>query len=325
MSADLGTSHRDLRNSTQSREKYTRSGYHPQGLANFDQIENLVLSFKATPDGKALAAAGPRAVRLIDSSGKEVRRFGGRDIVGQSAVFSPDGKYLVAGLDTGGVRIWDAHAGTVLRDMPTHAQAVTSLAFADQGKSLVTGSLDGTALVWDFSHLLTAPTTISANAAKDELEKWWKALANSDGAIAARAMQSFADRPAEACAFFKARVRPIPGVSPERLTQLLRDLQSEQYPIRQRATIELEKLGGQARSELEKALAATPPFESRRRIETLLQKLEPPITSPELLQQIRALEVLERIGTSDARQLLAGCRRRSRHRLRKTPEMPSNV
>jgi len=290
----------NVRLAMHGRGRSTRSGYTPADLTYVEQLDNLTLSFPPRPDGK-LAAAGPRAIRMLDVGGKEMRRFGGRDIAGQSAVFSPDGKYLAAGLDGGGIRIWDASTGAVYRDAPAHTAAVTSLAFAYEGKTLVSGSLDGTAIAWDFDRLLKAP---AAKAASADFEKWWLALANPDGAKAAEAMQAFAAQPAETCAFFKMRLRPVPSATAKQIAQLLADLQSDQYPIRQRAMVELEKLGGQARSALEKALLANPGVEPRRRLESLLQKLEPPIAAPDLLQAIRAIEVLERIGTADARELL---------------------
>ena len=264
------------------------------------EVENHALTFIKAPDVKQLAAAGPRGIRVWNAAtGKEVRRFGGRDVVGQSAVFSPDGKYLVAGLDNGGIRFWNAATGTVLHDAVAHTMQVTCLAFADDGKTLVSGSLDGTAIAWDLDHLLKAPL-----AATVESEKLWASLGQTDAEKASHVMQAFIAQPKETLAFFQARLRPVPTVAPQRLIQLLADLQSAQYGVRQRATEELEQLGGQARPALEKALDASPALEARRRIEALVTKLEPPFADPGLLRTIRALEVLERIGTLDARVIL---------------------
>jgi hypothetical protein len=137
-----------------------------------------------------------------------------------------------------------------------------------------------------------------------ELDKHWASLGQADGEKASQAMQAFTARPKETLVFFKARLRPLPAVAPERLTQLLVDLQSNQYAVRQRATEELEQLDLQARLALEKALDAQPAVEARRRIEALLKKLEPPFVTPDRLRSIRAVEILERIGSMDARVFL---------------------
>ena len=211
-----------------------RTGY---AMGHHD-TDNKTLALITAPDGKHIAVAAQRCIRIVDFlTGKEVRRFGGRDVVGQSAVFSPDGKYLVAGLDNGGIRFWNAATGAVLHDVPAHAATVSSLAFADEGKTLVSGSLDGTAIAWDMVHLLKKPAADMAN-----LEPLWKALGQTDGEKCAEAMQAFADRPKESVAFFRDRLSPAPAADPKRLRQCLTELQSNQFAVRQRANNELEKL-----------------------------------------------------------------------------------
>jgi WD40 repeat protein len=290
----------NLRSSRHAETRDARSGNNVGDLGHLEFFENLTMSFLYTPDAKHLAAAGPRAIRLWDAgTDKEVRRFGGRQVAGQSAVFSPDGKLLAAGLDDGGIRFWDAISGAVLRDVPAHGAMVTSLSFADAGKTLVSGSLDGTAIAWDLNRLLKDPP-----ADTTELDKLWASLGQADGEKASQTMQALTARPKETLALFKARLRPVPAVAPDRLTQLLADLQSNQYVVRQRATAELEQLDLQARPALEKALDAQPAVEARRRIEALLKKLEPPFSAPDRLRSIRAVEVLERIGSRDARLFL---------------------
>jgi hypothetical protein len=264
-----------------------------------DQIENLALALMNIPGGQRRAVAGPRSIRLLEiGTGKELRRFGGRDVRGQSAVLSPDGKYLVAGLESGGIRFWDRASGTVIRDAPAHRLAVTALAFADSN-TLVSGSLDGTAIAWDVKLLLKA-----SPPGPVELEALWASLGRTDAEKAAQVMQAFVDRPKETVAFFKGRLHPQPIAGDKRLSQLTSDMQSNQFAVRQRASDELDRLGGQARAALAKLLDAQPPIETRRRIESLLQKLDPPFAGPELIRGLRAVEVLERIGTPEAREVL---------------------
>ncbi|HYT91916.1 MAG TPA: hypothetical protein VEL76_24595, partial [Gemmataceae bacterium] len=67
---------------------------------------------------------------------------------------------------------------------------------------------------------------------------------------------------------------------------------------------ELEKLGTRAEAALGKALAGKPSLEVRQRLERLLQKLEGPISAPETLRLLRAVEVLEHAGTPQPREVL---------------------
>jgi hypothetical protein len=54
---------------------------------------------------------------------------------------------------------------------------------------------------------------------------------------------------------------------------------------------------------MRQALAGRPSPEVRRRLGELLQRLDP-LASPELLRGLRAVQVLEQVGTPEARDLL---------------------
>jgi hypothetical protein len=66
----------------------------------------------------------------------------------------------------------------------------------------------------------------------------------------------------------------------------------------------LEKLHELAEPALQNVLQGKPALEVRQRVEQLLEKLHGPITNPEQLRMIRAVEVLEHIGTPEAKQVL---------------------
>src|SRR5205814_1501697 len=100
------------------------------------------------------------------------------------------------------------------------------------------------------------------------------------------------------------RLRPAPAVDSGRLERWLRGLESDRFVERERATTALERLGDAAVPYLRRALAGTPAPETRRRLEHLLEKLEPLSRTPQRVREVRAVEVLERIGTPGARALL---------------------
>ena len=90
------------------------------------------------------------------------------------------------------------------------------------------------------------------------------------------------------------------------LDKLIAQLDNSLFEVREKASQELEN-EHVAELSLRKALSAQQPsLEVRRRLERLVEKLEGPVTSPETLRALRALEVLEHIGTAEARQVLAG-------------------
>jgi hypothetical protein len=63
-------------------------------------------------------------------------------------------------------------------------------------------------------------------------------------------------------------------VDPKKLAQLIADLDSEKFAVRQQATADLEKLATSAEAELQKALEKKPSLEVTRRLEDILLKVD---------------------------------------------------
>jgi hypothetical protein len=105
-------------------------------------------------------------------------------------------------------------------------------------------------------------------------------------------------------ALLKERLQPARPAEPARLRRLLADLGSEGFPVRNRAQAELEALGDLAEPALRQALKGKPALEVERRIQGLLGKLRGPVQRPDTRRAVRAVAVLEDIGTPEARQIL---------------------
>jgi HEAT repeat protein len=100
----------------------------------------------------------------------------------------------------------------------------------------------------------------------------------------------------------RKHVKAVPPSDVKRLGQLIADLDNDDFAVRERAQRELERMGEDAAPVLRKALAGKPALEVRRRIESILKMARR--LSLETLQVVRAVEVLENIGTPEARELL---------------------
>jgi hypothetical protein len=137
-----------------------------------------------------------------------------------------------------------------------------------------------------------------------ELEQSWQALASSDGIKAFAAICDLSSSPKEAVAWIKDKVRPAGPSSDKQIEELIAQVNDPQFKVREKATADLYKIGEPIVPALDKALEGTPTLETRRRLEEMRAKLTGMVLQGERLRGYRAIEVLERIGTSDARQVL---------------------
>jgi hypothetical protein len=137
------------------------------------------------------------------------------------------------------------------------------------------------------------------------LPSCWVDLASDDARQGYAALCWLADHPRRAVPYLEVRLRPAVPYDPKRLARLIGELDGDEYAVRQRATKELEALGERAEPALRAALARKPPLEVHRRITRLLDRLDGPVTEPEVLRVVRAVEALERMGSAGARALLS--------------------
>jgi RNA polymerase sigma factor (sigma-70 family) len=254
------------------------------------------------PDGKVLASSSFDGVLFLwdAATGKQLRRltWGEGRRAGPVNVlaiaFSPEGRMLASAEepfsspDGACITLWEVATGQVRVRLAGHQGDVNCLAFAGDGRTLVTGSTDTTALVWD----LAAPPS---RKGPDEL---WADLLAPDGARAWRAICDLAASPAGVK--FLGRALPVPPPPDEaQVTRLLKALDAADFQERETATQELAKLGPAVEPALRRALGARPPAEARRRLDRLLAGL-----SAERPRSERALEALELSRLAEAEQVL---------------------
>jgi WD40 repeat protein len=222
---------------------------------------------------------------------------------GAKVAFSADGTRLAqAGVDRI-VHVWDVRTGQELASLAGHTGSISCVAFTPDGKMLASASADTTALVWDVAAVTAKPFAARILTAA-ELQADWGRLSEPDAAKGFEAICELTDSPKETLALLKEHLKPAPPLDAARVQTLLMMLDSDVYKERQQATAELLKLGERTVPAMEKALAAGPPLELKQRLEGLIKQLAGATLTAEQLRAVRAVEVLERLGTAEARQLL---------------------
>jgi hypothetical protein len=265
------------------------------------------LSF--APDNRTLAVNyDDGTIRLWDVvTGRETRVIGEplppeRANRCLAVAFAPDGRSLAAGYDDRTARLWEVVSGGERARFEGHRGVPLSLAYSPDAALLASGSSDHTVLIWDVLGQRTAPRR-QDSMSPEELDRLWTDLADADASRAYRGVQTLLGDAPHAVALLKDRLRPVAPVEGQRIVRLVRELDSDAFSVREKATRELDTLGDLAEPALRAAVAGGPSPELRRRAEGLLAQLDA-CRSPALLRGVRAVEVLEYIGTSEARRLL---------------------
>jgi hypothetical protein len=143
------------------------------------------------------------------------------------------------------------------------------------------------------------------NPAAKDLDGFWRDI-GGNARTAHRALAHLAKAPAEAVTLVREYLPPAPGRPPEprEIARWIADLDSDRFQMRQQATRALRETGRIAESAMQEALKARPSLEQKWRLEELLRRLHRTGVAAEMLRPVRALELLERIGTPDARRLV---------------------
>ncbi len=280
----------------------SESGKSLTQFAYQGRVDSLVFS----PDGNILVSGSwnGAALHLWDTiTGREVRPLKTTPEV-QGTAFSPDGKWLAgAGAwNDRKVHIWEVNTGLEVRSFRGHMFGIRRIAFAPDGRTLASAGSDSSILLWDFTGRMKDGRLQEAKWTPRELEKRWNDLASLDGPRAVQAIWDLVAASEQAVPLLRQHIQPA-AVDAQRVERLIRDLDSEDFQTRTKATEELEKIVDGAEPALRKKLAEKPSLERRQRIQQVLSRLEPS-ASGERLRALRAIQVLEYMGTPEAREHL---------------------
>ncbi|WP_086666134.1 hypothetical protein [Lentzea kentuckyensis] len=120
-----------------------------------------------------VAERRPAAVPVLSAPWPGVVEFS------RKALFSPDGRHVVAGMNRSkAIQWWRVADGAVVRTNVGHTQSVTGVAFSRDGNTLLSGGLDGAGILWKVrATFLDQPAPVHAVAFSPD----GRVLASSSG------------------------------------------------------------------------------------------------------------------------------------------------
>jgi WD40 repeat protein len=257
-----------------------------------------------SPDGRLLAAGGETNLLHVwePLTGRRVL-VAENGATSHALAFAPEGRTIFVALEQGDamqLRAVEILSGKA-RWTWSGGHDINVLAVSPDGKWIVSGSQDSTILVWPGP--FAGRPQDSKPVTQAELHTLWNVLAGENAATAYQAQQRLLAEPVAVVAFLRKHLQPVRAIDPKQLHQAMRDLDASSFAERQRAAQTLLEMGEQALPHLREV----PPFpvspEVQRRLAEIAEQMEQqrPAT---LLQQVRAVELLELLATSEAHQLL---------------------
>jgi RNA polymerase sigma factor (sigma-70 family) len=267
-----------------------------------------VLDMAFSPDGRFLVSAGEKTRNWGQQGSPEIDQVFVWDTVSGTRVdalpkglplgavataFSRDCRFLATATPEGSILIWEVATWTVRNTFQGHRDRPTVLTFMPGGK-LLSGSVDTTVLAWD----LRPPSTTSSVT----LEAAWNDLIKKEAAEVYKTEGRFLASSAETVKFLGEKIQPVKAPDENRVKQLIVELGSPEFKMREAASKSLSVLGQQVKPYLEDAAKSSSSPEVQGRVQRVLDGMKTLI--PEQIRQLRAVQILELLNNDYSVKLL---------------------
>lgn len=282
-------------------------------VANRQRIQKItghvggVKSVLYSPDGKTvISGSGDRSITLWNvATGRKLRQLQGHRGVVLSLALAADGRTLASGSDDRTLRLWDTVTGQPGRTLQENRGTVNAIAISPDGQMLACVTTGF------FSNILRPVGTFKPTLSPAErpiptsdLENLWEDLAAEDIELASVAVRTLTAVPTATLRLLEEKLQPVQPIRAEHLAPFRRACLSGNAQEREVAREEFLRLGSLAESLLKDMLNQTTSEEQRAWIDGMLDEIHQAPQPPETVRDLRAVGILERIGTKPARQML---------------------
>ncbi len=270
--------------------------------------ESFLTAMVFSLDGTKVYSGGhDGTMREWDSAtGKELRKWVTDRGAARTFALSPDGRNLAVANQRGSVQLWELETLKLRRLFISDKGFTWAVAFAPDGKSIITGGDDTIVRQWDVTDGWGADDPKRPALKEADLERYWKDLGSVDGSVAFTAVWALAAAPRQSLPLLGKRLKtekPRP-IDKKHINDLIGQLDDDSFDVREKAAEELSQSGPGIHELLAAALMESKSPEQRTRLESLLTKIGDDRLTPEELRVLRGKEVLQKIGSDEARSVL---------------------
>jgi RNA polymerase sigma factor (sigma-70 family) len=278
--------------------------FAPSGRVLALQVSDGTTALYEAATGGLRGRLGKPAVKDADGVPLVGPLGGFRGAQAAAPAFSPSGRHLAVSHGLSEIALWDVIAGKEIARFGTQQGGINCLAFNPDGRRLISGGADTTALVWDVSAKVKPAAPAADKLDTTVLEHLWGHLGSKDAGEAFDALCKLIPHSEQTVALARKHLKPTPPLDGKLVARLIADLDSAKFDVRQKATVELEKLGELVLPDLERVLENQPTLEMRQRVEAIRQRIKRPATSSLTVRDLRVVELLELQDTAAAREFL---------------------
>jgi WD40 repeat protein len=270
--------------------KKTADGYEAIRLLDASSLQTLqvlsgpqqrIRALAFSPDKRMLASIGGEGnVCLWDvATGFLLACVNTGEHRGEAVSFSPDGHCFAIGGESGCVSVWEVSTCQRRYAFPAHEREVGWVSWAPDQRQLFSAGLSGTVLAWDLRAITRGPKANASHPVR--VQSLWEGLAAETAEQGEEAVRLAVLHADDFLGYIKGVVKPVPRLAREELTELIKQLDAEEYSAREAATQKLASLGPPIASQLRQEMLRPIGAEHRRRINALLTGFRPPNYDPD--------------------------------------------
>jgi WD40 repeat protein len=209
------------------------------------------------------------------------------------------------------MQIWDIPTQKIRHRIPLEWESggskdgiiVTLAHLLPDGRRLFTSLLDGTALLWDLGPALPEHRKEAEMISKTDVNRLWNDLASANASEAYRAIWRLIDAPSVMPSLIDHLKEPA---DPEykKARNLIALLDDNSFKVRENAQKQLENQGISALQAIRDAQGQKNSPEVNHRLERLASRFPPTELPAHTLRRLRAIQILEKVGSPEARKFL---------------------